>query len=146
MLQDVKGHDKQDNCEICHKHSPSTNSLEILRQITISIGSQQNAPKRMQINLIGKPLYPELDNGEYVLQDRLINNLPYWQHTRLAYVIWYNNVDDRWMISHSKDIGTSKWIFAGPIGSKKWPNEVTFKGKVLKRSTFCFLSQERGLG
>lgn len=83
----------------------------------------------MQIDLNGGPLHPELNSGEYVLQKEIINMRPSWRHAKLAYVIWYNNVADCWMISHSKDIGTSKWLFAGPVGSKKWPNEIDFKGK-----------------
>ena len=131
-LQEIVKHSKQKYCAICHKHLPSTDLKEILLQITISIGSQQDAPRTMQIVLIGGPLYPELNCGEYVLQDEIINKQPSWRHTKLAYVIWFSNVDKRWMIGHSKDIGTSKWIFAGPLGSKKWPNEISFKGKVLK--------------
>ena len=136
LLQDVMGHSKQEKCETCQKHSPSTNSAEILRQITISIGSQQDAPRTMQINLIGEPLYPELNSGEYVLQDEMINKHHSWRHAKLAFVIWYNNEDDRWMISYSKDIGTSKWIFAGPVGSNRWPNKISFKGKL--RMNFYF--------
>ena len=127
------GHSKQENCDTCHKLSPSTNCKEILRQITISIGDLQDAPKSINIKVVGEPLHPELSraSGQYVLQDRLINKLPYWQHSKFAFVIWHNNVDNCWMISHSKDIGTSKWIFVGPIGSLKWPHEISFKGKVL---------------
>ena len=132
-LQEIIEHVKQKNCAICHKHSPSTDSKELLRQITISIGSPQDAPRRMQINFIRGPLYPELNSGEYDLQKEKINGLPSWKHTKLAFVIWYNKDDDRWMLSHSKDIGTSEWIFAGPVGSKKWPNEINFKGKILKK-------------
>ena len=84
----------------------------------------------MQINLIGEPLYPELNSGEYVLQDEEINELPTWRHTKLDMVIWYNNC---WMLGYSKDIGTSKWISACPIGSEKWPHEMIFKGKILKK-------------
>ena len=83
----------------------------------------------MQINLNGEPLHPELNSGEYVLQDEKINKLPVWRHTKLAYVIWYNIDANRWMISHSKDIGTPKCIFAGPVNNQKWPNEISFKGK-----------------
>ena len=107
--------------------------MDILRQITISSGThQQYAPQIMQINLNGEPLHPELNSGEYVLQDETINNLPFWRHTTLAYVIWYNVNADRWMISHSKDIGTSKCIFAGPVDNQKWPNEISFKGKSIE--------------
>ena len=129
LLQDVMGHDKLEKCETCQKHSPSTNSLEILRQITISIGSQEDSPKTIYIKDIGEHLLPQLGNasGEYVLQDRLINNFPYWQHKEYAFVIWYSN-HSHWMISHSKDIGTSNWIFAGSDARKKWPNEMNFKG------------------
>ena len=143
LLQDVMGHGKQDHCETCQKHSPSTKSEEILRQITISTGVPKDAPRKMQINLIGEPLYPELNSGEYVLQDKMINMWPFWRHAKSAYVIWYNSVDDRWLISHSKDIGTSKWIFAGPPGSKKWPNEITFKGKVLKQICTIFMQKSK---
>ena len=109
--------------------------MDILRQITISSGThQQHVPSIMQINLTGEPLHPELNSasGEYVLQDEKINELPFWRHTKFAYVIWYNIDANRWMISHSKDIGTSKCIFAGPVDNQKWPNEISFKGKSVK--------------
>ena len=126
LLQNIMNHAKQKRCEICQKHSPSTNSLKILQEISISSGSQKDAPKIVQIDLVGEPFYDELSSGEYTLQDRLINERPFWRHMNLRYVIWFNNVDCRWMISHSKDIGTSQWLFAGPIGSNKWPNEISF--------------------
>ena len=132
LLQNVVGHSKQYNCEICQKHSPTTTSKEILRQIVISIGSQQDAPRIVEINLMGETLHPELNSREYVLQGEMINKRPSWRHTKLPYVIWYNNIDDRWMISHSKDIGTSNWIFAGQVGNNKWPNELIFKGEYVK--------------
>ena len=131
MLVDVLGHNELENCETCMKHSPSTNTLKILQQITISIGDFENAPKLVQINVVGEPLHPEFSSasGEYVLQDRLINNFPYWQHAELLYVIWYNNDDDRWLISINKDIGTFNFIFVGSAGKNNWPNEISFKGK-----------------
>ena len=128
LLQDILAHEKLENCKTCLIHSPSTNYTKILRQITITIGNQNDATRIMQIDLNGGPLHPELNSGEYVLQKEIINMRPSWRHAKLAYVIWYNNVADCWMISHSKDIGTSKWLFAGPVGSKKWPNEIDFKG------------------
>ena len=127
------GHTKLENCETCQKHSPHTCSTEILRQIAISSGSHGEAPKKVQMNLIGEYINAESKraSGDYVLQDNFINKFPFWRHSEFPYAIWYNNVNDRWMISHSKDIGTSKWIFVGPIGSLKWPHEISFKGKVL---------------
>ena len=127
FLQEIMRHaNPQQECEICLKHSPSAISSQILQEISISSGSKSNAPKKMQIKLVGGLL----QSGEYVLQENMINRFPYWQNTELGYVVWYNNVEDQWLISHSTDIGTSKWIFAGPVGSNKWPNEIIFKGKV----------------
>ena len=131
MLQKIMGHDKQHNCEICLKHSPHTNSLAILQEISISSGSKKDAPTKIRVKLQKDFLQP--GPGEYILQERLINRFPYWQNNALSYIIWYYNFEDRWVISHSKDIGTSTWIFAGPIGSNKWPNEIIFKGIVLRQ-------------
>ena len=135
MLKEITNHGKTQDCDICLKHSPTTNSLGILQTISISSGNQSNAPMKIQVQLdkghFFHQMHPEISNGEYTLQDRLINRFPYWRHAELTYVIWYNNVADCWVISHTKDIGTCKWIFAGPIGINKWPNEIYFKGKVL---------------
>ena len=119
MLKEILNHEKSQDCEICLKHSPTTNSLGLLQAISISSGSQSNAPPKIQIHLDKgylPQLQPDLCFGEYVLQDRLINRFPYWQHAELAYVICFNNVEDRWVISNSKDIGTSKWILRGFVG------------------------------
>ena len=131
LLLKLVGHANKQNCNICLQHCPSTNSLEILQQISISKGTQNNAPKIIKVKVVGEPLFPELSNtsGDYVMQDSFINNLPFWRHSKLTYIIWYNIDDALLAISHSKDIGTSKWIFAAPVGNNlKWPNEVSFKG------------------
>ena len=138
FLQEIMNHEKPQDCEICLKHSPSSSSsLRILHEISISSGSKSNAPTKIRINLVGRYLQP----SEYVLQDSLVNRYPYWQNAELGYVLWYNNVVDCWVISQGKDIGTSKWIFAGPIGSNKWPNEIFFKGKVLIQDIYHLTEQ-----
>ena len=139
FLQEIMRHaNPQQECEICLKHSPSSSSsLRILHEISISSGSKSNAPTKIRINLVGRYLQP----SEYVLQDSLVNRYPYWQNAELGYVLWYNNVVDCWVISQGKDIGTSKWIFAGPIGSNKWPNEIFFKGKVLIQDIYHLTEQ-----
>ena len=86
---------------------------------------QNNAPKFLEVDLIGELLQqiPET-RGEYVRQNYLINRFPFWKKPDDNFVIWFNNQNDRWILSLGKDIGTSNWIFASPLGNFKWPNEI----------------------
>ena len=125
LLQEHLNHENLQNCETCQKHSPSTNSVKILDQITISSSNigQNDVPKRFQVMF--ETEHPILDvSGDYLLQQRLINRYPYWKHTKHGYVIWYNNVDEHWSIGLTQDIGTSNWIFGGESHPSKWPNEI----------------------
>ena len=145
MLQDALSHGKLKNCEICQTHAAdrsqfgycqncphcqkdsSSFSGDILLEITItsSKGSQSNAPKFLEVDLIGDLLEQKPETkGEYVRQNYLINRFPFWKKHDENFVIWFNNRNDHWILSLRKDIGTSNWIFASPFGNFKWPNEI----------------------
>ena len=116
LLQETLNHQCLKTCETCQSNSPSTNSVEILHQITIdcSNSGQNDVPERLCLEFEGELLQETCDfRGHFLLQERLINRYPYWKHMKENYLIWYNHVDEHWSIGHSKDIGTSTWIFAG---------------------------------
>ena len=142
-------HGNLKNCEICQKHAvdltqfgycPKHSKLcsncqedspsifgEILREITITSlrGTQSNAPKFLEVDLIGDLLEHKPETkGEYIRQNYLINRFPFWKKHENNFVIWFNNQNDHWILSSGKDIGTSNWIFASPLGNFKWPNEI----------------------
>ena len=152
MLQDALRHGKLKNCEICQTHAAdhsqfgycqnckklskfcphcqkdsSSISGDILLEISItsSRGIQNNAPKFLEVDLIGDLLEQKPETkGEYVRQNYLINRFPFWKKPDDNFVIWFNNQNDRWILNLGKDIGTSNWIFASPLGNFKWPNEI----------------------
>ena len=137
ILQETLNHAKLKDCEICQKHaaeycqkcknqSPLTNTMELLTQISITTsGDQKDIPKRLKLELTGQ-FHEQLNKfrGEYILQEQMINRFPYWRHTMQKIAIWYNNAGECWSIGYNKDIGTSKWVFAGPAQITKWPNEI----------------------
>ena len=86
LLQEHVNHEKVQNCVTCQKHSPSTNSLEILHQITITSSNtgQNDLPKSLRVRFESEN--PILGiSGDYLLQQRLINRYPYWKHTEFFY-------------------------------------------------------------
>ena len=138
LLQEALNHAKLKDCEICQKHaanycrtcqnySPLTESMEILTKITItSSNGQKDIPKTLSLELTANVSQEHTELiGDYILQNQMINRFPFWKHNDQNFAIWYDNISECWSIGKNKNLGTSKWIFAGPFQVSKLPNEVS---------------------
>ena len=138
LLQEALNHAKLKDCEICQKHaanycktcqnySPLTESMEILTKITItSSNGQKDIPKTLNLEIMANINQEHTKLiGDYILQKQMINRFPFWKHSDQNFAIWYNNVYECWSVGENKNLGTSKWILAGPHQVCKKPNEIT---------------------